>query len=63
MTERVETVRAFDPKTELSLPKAVGNVARKQMGDIALRMDPLDYEVRKQYTANGTGSFRGLDDP
>ena len=47
VAERVEAVRPFYSETELSLPKAVRNVAREQVRDIALRMDPLDHEVRK----------------
>ena len=63
VTERVEAVRALDAETELSLPKAVRNVTRKQMGNVALCMDPLDHEVRKKNTADRAGSFWGFNDP
>ena len=63
VTERMKTVWVLDSEAKLCFAEAVGNVAREKVGDIALRMDPLDHEVWKQNTANRAGSLWGLDDP
>ena len=60
--ERVEAVRR-DSQVSLLLPEPIGDLRRKQMGDISLRLYPLNNEVRKKYGADTGSGFRVLSDP
>ena len=62
MPERVEAVRR-DSQVSLLLPEPIGYLRRKQMGDISLRLYPLNDEVREKHGADTGSRFRVLSDP
>ena len=62
MAERVEAV-GRDSQVSLLLPEPIGYLRRKQMGDISLRLYPLNDKVREKHGADAGSGFRVLSDP
>ena len=62
VSERVEAVRR-DSQVSLLLPEPIGDLRRKQMCDVSLRLYPLNYEVREQDGTDTGSGFRVLSDP
>ena len=62
VSEAVEAVRR-DSKISLLLPEPIGYLRRKQMGDISLRLYPLNDKVREQDGADTGSGFGVLSDP
>ena len=60
--ERVEAVRRYS-QVSLLFPEPIGDLRRKQTGDVSLRLYPLNYEVREQDGADTGSGFRALSDP
>ena len=62
VSERVEAIRRY-AKISLLLPEPIGDLRREQMGDISLRLYPLNDKVREQDGADTGSGFRVLSDP